>query len=443
MIDEKLKNERLGMSKLMSCGEVGKIIEYFKSKNITVLFEDGTIVKNKNFSDFEKGHINKGKRISVNKHKSIIGNKYGKLTVISLNYRKKNGHQWLYYYDCECECGNKVIRDNKNLTRKTYRHSCGNCINTKKENTIKYNYPNLIKYFKNKEDLNYSVGSHKKVEFVCPDCKKETIRMIKLVTRNGYNCPYCKDTLSYPEKYLRNFISQLKIEYEVEKKFYWSNNKRYDFYIPSINCIIETNGSQHYQERGFSHVGGRTLKEEQENDIYKKNLAINNGIINYIQLDCSVSNSEYIKNSILKSDISKLINIQEINYDKCSMFACSNMFKLIFNEWNNMEYKNTTIIANKYKVSRRMVSDCLKTGNELGLCKYDPKKSIKYRDLSTNNTNNKKIKCITINEEFRSIKECVRQLEDRYNTRFLRREISSVLNGKRNEYKGFVFEYVN
>ena len=50
--------------------------------------------------------------------------------------------------------------------------------------------------------------------------------------------------------------------------FEWSENKRYDVYIPYLNCIVENHGEQHYNN-SFKSLNGRTLEEEQKNDKYK------------------------------------------------------------------------------------------------------------------------------------------------------------------------------
>ena len=69
-------------------------------------------------------------------------------------------------------------------------------------------------------------------------------------------------------------LSQLNLSFDREKVFEWSEGdakkaykgrKRYDFYLPASNTIIEVHGAQHY-EKGFEAIGGRTLKEEQKND---------------------------------------------------------------------------------------------------------------------------------------------------------------------------------
>ena len=83
--------------------------------------------------------------------------------------------------------------------------------------------------------------------------------------------------------------------------------KRYDIYIPSINCIIENHGIQHYN-KGFEFIGGRTLEEEQENDKYKKCVANKNGVENYIIIDCRKSTKEWVEQSVMQSYLPILLN---------------------------------------------------------------------------------------------------------------------------------------
>ena len=49
--------ERLGMRRLMACGMVAEIIQYNKSHDITVRFDDGTIVAHKSYDSFLRGVI--------------------------------------------------------------------------------------------------------------------------------------------------------------------------------------------------------------------------------------------------------------------------------------------------------------------------------------------------------------------------------------------------
>lgn len=41
---------------------------------------------------------------------------------------------------------------------------------------------------------------------------------------------------------MHSILSQLSIEYISEFNDIWCENRKYDFYIPSLNTIIEMNG---------------------------------------------------------------------------------------------------------------------------------------------------------------------------------------------------------
>lgn len=51
------KTDRIGETNIALNGQVMTIIEYRGCKNIDIQFEDGTIVKNKSYSCFERGKI--------------------------------------------------------------------------------------------------------------------------------------------------------------------------------------------------------------------------------------------------------------------------------------------------------------------------------------------------------------------------------------------------
>ena len=124
---------------------------------------------------------------------------------------------------------------------------------------------------------------------------------------------------SFPERFVSSVLNLLSIDYSREQIFTWSKNtdngtKRYDFYIPDRNAIIEVHGAQHY-DGGFESRGGRTLNEEQENDQFKETLALNNGIKDYIVINATSSSFDFIKTSILQNQkFCKLFNMACFNW---------------------------------------------------------------------------------------------------------------------------------
>lgn len=149
-----------------------------------------------------------------------------------------------------------------------------------------------------------------KVKVRCNLCGHEREIIAYDLSHRIYNCPICSDNISFPNRLMGTILDENNIDYISEKVFEWSNNKRYDFYIPSTSTIIEVNGEQHYIE-SFPY---RTLEDEIVNDVYKKQLALNNGIQNYIEIDARKSAPEYIINSIRESNLSYLL--ENINTTK-------------------------------------------------------------------------------------------------------------------------------
>ena len=126
----------------------------------------------------------------------------------------------------------------------------------------------------------YSPQSDKNVTVTCPNCgRRKEIRLDKIYNRKTIACQ-CSDGTSYPEKFIISLLEQFNINYIKEYNPEWIKPKRYDFYFELNNkkYIVETHGKQHYGSSEFMS----SLEEEQQNDKYKKELALNNGIDIYI-----------------------------------------------------------------------------------------------------------------------------------------------------------------
>ena len=182
-------------------------------------------------------------------------------------------------------------------------------------------------YLTEEQMKSLSYGSKKKIDVICPNCKNlKQITPLNLLYQ-GLDC-ICCDGQSYPNKFIFSLIIQCGVKVKLEYSPEWANKKRYDIFIPSLNCIIENQGKQHYSE-GFSSCGGKTLNEERINDFQKKELALKNGIKYYIQLDCRESNKEWIKKSIMKSPLLQILKVDEtkIDWNKCDEYATNSLVK--------------------------------------------------------------------------------------------------------------------
>ena len=223
-----------------------------------------------------------------------------------------------------------------------------------------------------------------------------------------------------------NLLTQLNIKFITQlnsKQFSWCDKYKYDFYLEDYNIIIETHGIQHYREKAS---WGKESEIQKQNDNYKRQLALNNNVNIYIEIDCSKSELKFIKNSILNSKLAELFDLSKIDWNKCEEYALSNIVKEVCNSWNNKkENETTTDIAIKYNVSNTAVRTYLHKGNKLGWCKYDSKKEKSVVSIRNGKKNIKKIKCIYIDEIFNSMKEAC----DKYNVNIS--SMSACCHGKR------------
>jgi len=253
--------------------------------------------------------------------------------------------------------------------------------------------PEFFKYFVNIQDAyTYSHGSMTKVLMKCPECGFQKKCIINDVTRQGFSCNKCGDGISYPEKFMFGLLEQLNVDFQTQLSnvtFEWCGIYKYDFYIPLINCIIETHGLQHYEEQLQTIENVRSLEDEQANDILKEYLAKENGINedHYIVIDCRYSNLEWIKDHVLSSKLAVFFDLSNIDWNKCHLSACKNIVKLVCDLWN--EHKAIKEIIPIVHCSYNTVVNYLKQGYKIGWSDYNPQLK-------------KKIQCITTGEIFNS-----------------------------------------
>ena len=310
--------------------------------------------------------------------------------LLIINRYRDDKNRKTYDYKCLIDgyCGTRTehdFKDHKNCP------VCTGIVTLKGYNDIATTHPQLVKYFKNPDDATkYSIKSGKKTWFKCPYCGNEKYTDIynAFCSYNGYSCSRCGDNVSYANKFIYNFLKQMQSKnyffFESEKTFDWSkkingtkSRRIYDFYLEyNTNIIIEAHGSQHYKNGGFEYCGGRTLEDEQENDLFKYNLAIQNGIKekDYIILDCRKSNKNFIKNSIMTSVLPNIFDFSEsdIDWDECDKYACSNLVKIACDLWNSGIH-NASEIARIMNKSSCTVSMYLNKGHNFGWVEYEPK----------------------------------------------------------------------
>lgn len=367
------------------------------------------------------------------------------IRVMNLKNGKVRNKKW-YEYKCN-KCPNKDWNTEENLTS---GQGCNTCRTSPTKvtpwNCIWATDRWMCDLGVSEEDAKtHTYGSGKEVKVTCPHCGRSFYKKLNNISINrSINCK-CGDKTPYPEKFTMSVLNQLGVEFETQltnKKFDWVSDKRYDFYIPSLNMIIETHGIQHYEENSNFKM---TLAEQKENDRIKKELALSNGIDKYIVIDCRYSRGEYIKKNIICSELNELFDLGKIDWLKCEEFALSNLVYAVCLAWSNKEeYETTSHIRNKFKIGSTTMHRYLKRGVELGWCKYDAK--AEKSKVSRKNCERFR-KGVEIFKEgvslgrFDSTTQLERQSEELFGTKLHRNFINDVCRGKKPWYKGYTFSY--
>lgn len=236
----------------------------------------------------------------------------------------------------------------------------------------------LMKYLKNPDDgFKNFYGSAKTTVLKCPNCGYEKTMSFNALTEKGFSCPLCSDGISFGEKYVGSVLRQLEVDFETQKRFSWLKNKSYDFYLPMHNMIIEVHGLQHYsKEMGNWKT---TLAQQQQNDKFKQDTAIKNGITKYIIIDARRSDESYIKENIFLQ-LSDMFDLSNINWNKCLEATMTSNIKTACGLW--MSGLNVREISKNMDLSDSAIRKYLKQGAKLNWCDYFPSQEFL---LHTNN----------------------------------------------------------
>lgn len=253
------------------------------------------------------------------------------------------------------------------------------------------------------EGYRYMINTDKKLAFVCPNCGNIVIKKPRRVmNENGYFvCPRCGDGFSFPEKFVYNVLEQLgeSFIYQLSNVNYkWCLKYKYDFYVTSIDGIIEVNGRQHYEDTSRTK-----LKEVQKNDLDKKELALQNGIANYIYINAYYSSSEWLINSV-KQSLGQIFNLESIDWNRCIKNAYKSNMVQICREWDD-DSSLIYEIAERYHISEDCVKLYLKNGAEIGLCTFDSEKyHERVKKDGTSRRWQHQVICLETNKVFPSVR---------------------------------------
>lgn len=360
--------------------------------------------------------------------------KNGKLTPPEVTHRSGEKVWWL------ARCGHEwdaVISSRTGSVNAT----CPYCSNQKV--LIGYNdmwttNPELAKLLADSEDgFKYMQTSERKIDWICQECNNVIKgKRIGNIKNRGLFCPSCSDNLSFPEKFMYSLLRVTGIDFIYNETLSWTNNFRYDFYLPEYNWIIEVHGKQHYGS-GFEALGGRTLVEEQENDNAKEQLARENGIDKYIIIDARIATTTHISLGISTSDLLHLIG-KNVDYVKIGQMANKTLVVEACDLWNS-GIRNSCEIAEKMRLERSTISSYLKRGAEIGWCDYCPKEVMQMNMANAINTRKRPV--VQLDREGSFIREWISATEAGRVLMFNRGNIPLVCKGKAKTSYGYKWIY--
>lgn len=304
--------------------------------------------------------------------------------------------------------------------------------------------PNVVELLKNKDDAyRYCGSSDERIQFICPDCGQEHIKSVITVVTNGLSCQ-CNDGVSYPNKFMYSLWRQIGLFFRTEMSFDWSMNRRYDGYIEhnGYKIIVEQHGEQHYSKPIMANGKCRSVEEEHQNDILKRQLALDNGIDYYFEIDCRKSDADYIRKNVVDSGILEILGVDAdlIDWKACDEFATSNLIKEI------CEFRETfkwpiIKIAEKYGFSRTTIREYLARGAKFGWCSYSASSSKENADATMFRRKSSPIHCSETGMYYDSSGVAAEEIT-KLGKRMIPRNIRySAANSK--PYNGYHFDFIS
>ena len=236
------------------------------------------------------------KEIADAQSKDIIGQKFGRLTVIE-EFKDRSPRE----VRCICDCGNEIILK-KTEVMSLHTKSCG-CLH--REMTSLSNTKDWTGYVSD-----YGVKAIKQAckndkgqwlwEFECPLCENHFIALPAHVTYGRVTSCGCKITSS-GEKLIKKYLEDNDVSYIPQysiSECRYSHPLRFDFALLNNGqpyAMLEYNGKQHYEPVEFFGGEEEFLVRQKRDEIKRKYCRKNNIIFKELKYDLS---PEQIKEEI-------------------------------------------------------------------------------------------------------------------------------------------------
>jgi very-short-patch-repair endonuclease len=223
----------------------------------------------------------------IEKAKIVHGNKYD----YSLVDYKNN------YTKVKIICPIHGVFEQKPYAHTSNKSGCPKCGLEKSSKKQRMSYEKFIEKAKtvhgNKYDYSLVkyINAKTKIKIICPiHGVFEQIPDNHL--RKNYGCPKCK--ASHGENKIRILLKKNNILFEEQKRFKDCKNKLplpFDFYIPSLNTVIEFQGEQHYTPMKYSNSKEKFIKTKEfciSNNINFIEIKYNEDIESILTTICTV-----------------------------------------------------------------------------------------------------------------------------------------------------------
>ena len=308
---------------------------------------------------------------------------------------------------------------------------CENLIADNKKASVDEIRPDLRKWFVNKEDCNYGIKSRKNVQLKCPDCGYEFEEKISNFAKRVKLCPKCNlDGISRPNKFLRAFLEEIKDQLQ-QKNFEWNpiwgEQYVWDGHIitkDNIEVVVEMQGIQHYHETNWGRHDYQLKRDSDKRALCQK------AGIEQIEIDCSNTQYSFMKEQILKSRLSEILDLTQVDWNNVFINTSKNYTKVVADYYNKgMTPGEISKILN---MDRHTIQKKLADAKEIGWVDYVPisvielcKKDVKIIDTQTQET-------IIIH----GVNEACNWFKEKYNIPVDRHTIKDYVRGERVIYYG-------
>jgi hypothetical protein len=164
-------------------------------------------------------------------------------------------------------------------------------------------------------------------------------------------------------------------------------------------------GAWHYNDNLLSNMSAQKIFE---NDDFKKRVAEKNGY-KVIRIDCNYSwnqRFEYIKFNVLTSDVSLVLDLSLVDFEKCDVKANTSDFLDVCYMYDNVTH-DIDKISKEIGLSRGIIIQHLKNSERIGCSTYNHKQALlernNFRKQKVAKTNGRMILCESTMQVFYSI----------------------------------------